>query len=82
MKMERAMSKRAFMKVTGFSFPTVQELWSDFVAWRRRGLRSPRPKMQLRPELGACHTRIESVPRNDSPVALPPRVARLRASLV
>ena len=94
--MERALSKRGFMRETGFSFPTVQQLWSDpsfplvgekvfwsdFVVWRRRGLRSPRPKMQPSPELGAGHTINESVPRNDSPVALPPRAARLRASFV
>jgi hypothetical protein len=60
MRMERAMSKHGFMRETGFSFPAVHQLWSDFVVWRRRGLRSPRPRMQQSPELGVGHTIVGS----------------------
>ncbi len=94
MKTERAMSKRAFMRETGFSFPTVQKLWadpsfplvsekvfwSDFVTWRRRNLPSPRLQKPPNPAPDAGHTKDGSIRRNDSPNALPPRAARLRAS--
>lgn len=96
MKTEKAMSKRAFMRETGFSFPTVQKLWadpsfpvvaekvfwSDFVTWRRKTRQSQNPQKPPNPEPDGGHTKDGSIRRNDSPNALPPRAARLRASFV
>ena len=92
---EKALSKRAFMRDAGMSFPTIKKLWadptfptvagkvfwSDFVLWRRRNLRSPHPPIEQGLEPGACHTTGESVPTSDLLTALPPRAARLAASL-
>jgi len=94
MKAERAMSKRNFMKVTGFSHQNAQKLWSDqsfplvagkvfwsdFVAWRRRGFQSPNLRMPPNPGPDVDHKADAPVRKNDSPNALPPRAARLRAS--
>jgi hypothetical protein len=94
MKPEKALSKRAFMQITGFSFQAARQIWndpsfpkvaekvfwSDFVAWRRRNLKAPRSHTPPNPAPDAGHTTNEPTPKSGSQVALPPRAARLRAS--
>ena len=90
---EKALSKRAFARETGFgqrkvteiwsepSFPVVagKVFWSDFVLWRRRNLPPQRCASAPDEQPRVDRTPCAPAQMSDSHVSLRPRAARLAA---
>gem|GEM_PF-3267671 len=89
---ERPLSKRAFIRVSGFGQKSVNEIWkqpafplvcgkvywSDYVLWRRRNIQPASPPVApSEPEI--CNIPHPLAKVRLSPTSLPPRAARLLA---